>query len=68
MLCDLTREVERLHTSRVGHNDIYPASIRNVLQGNHQIYGYIRRMYVRFWPTPKKERRCKARAASHKVR
>jgi hypothetical protein len=42
MLCDLTREVERLHTSRVGHNDIYPASIRNVLQGNHQIYGHIR--------------------------
>ena len=37
--------------SRVGQNHIYTVCIRYFWQGNHQIYGHIRCVYIRFWPT-----------------
>ena len=37
--------------TRVGQNHIYTVYIRFIWQGNHQIYGGIRRIYIRFWPT-----------------
>jgi hypothetical protein len=38
---------------RVGQNHIYTVYIRYFWQGNHQIYGHIRCIYIfiRFWPT-----------------
>jgi len=36
---------------RVGQNHIYTVYIRYFWQGNHQMYIYIRWIYIRFWPT-----------------
>ena len=36
---------------RVGQNHIYNIYIRDSWQKNHQIYGHIRCIYIRFWPT-----------------
>ena len=40
-----------VHIRRVGQNLIYTVFIRYFWQGNHQKYGHIRCIYVRFWPT-----------------
>jgi len=37
--------------SRVNQNHIHTVYIRYFWQGNHQIYGQIRFIYIRFWPT-----------------
>jgi len=37
--------------SRVGQGHIYTVYIRYFWQGNHQIYGHIRCVYIRFWPS-----------------
>jgi hypothetical protein len=39
------------HMSRVGQNHIYTVYIRYFWQGNYKMYGHIRCIYIRFWPT-----------------
>ena len=36
---------------RVGQDHIHTVYIRYFWQGNHQIYGHIRCIYIQFWPT-----------------
>ena len=36
----------------IGQNHIYKVYIRYFWQGNHQLSGQIRCMYIRLWPTP----------------
>ena len=44
-------DVPSLGICRVGQDHKYTVHIRYFWQGNHQIYGHIRCIYIRCWPT-----------------
>jgi len=50
-LCTYVQNYCALFMYRVGQNHIYTVYTRYFSQGNHQIYGHIRCIYIRFWPT-----------------